>query len=110
MMGPDRGLETSSCPAVHAVNQGSAHEQSLRAVAGGLALIRPLGLELLVDADRPLEHRVGVLPSLRMAVSMPVARASSLLWMAASARSSAFFSSATRRSVVAVRAVPMACS
>jgi hypothetical protein len=49
-------------------------------------------------------------PSLRMASSMPVASASSLLWTAASARSSAFLSRATRRSVMAVSAVPIACS
>jgi hypothetical protein len=39
-----------------------------------------------------------------------VASASSLLWTAASARSSAFLSRATRRSVIAVSAVPIACS
>ena len=63
MMPTDRGLEPLAYPAIHALKRHSGHDQSLRAVAGSRR-VRPLVLELLVNADRPLEHRVGVLPLL----------------------------------------------
>jgi hypothetical protein len=75
MMSADRGLDALAHPAIHSLNRGSGHDRSLRVAAErrerfgarfgppviSLGLVFERFLKLLVYADCPLEHRVGLL-------------------------------------------------